>query len=587
LNRLGTVLLVAATLPLAPYAETPVHSAGSRYFDLAHRSLKSGAAADAADAGEKGWAALVAAGPTSPGFLDGVYDASGIFLSLGHALRSEAVYSEAEALCGTPGLQLVRLRLQYMHADHLIRGSEFVNAEGVLRTALAIENRTPLKSSLYVALLQNLAFVREEEGDLDGAEAFYRMTIGHPSPDLSGVVIQRFTWAKQRLPFVGEPHLAMASFYGSHGSVKEAEALYRAFLAQSPLKSDERLRAMQQLVGFLRAHGSQTEAVALEEQIIEVRKEQPLTTPELRDVLANEHYTLADLEVDAGYGEDAKALLESDLLQAEAQHGKNSTEYGEALNYLFENRSYAHDYDSAEKLAREEVQRAERPGNSERIGLVSALFRLADTLRAKGQVEESDALRNRGIELNRAAYPQPASTARFAAAEALVQAGKPGEAVRVAREISENAGRPDSDSDQFGFQHLAQSMASGHKPEAELVASIALVAAERGRLPDDFRLAQDLTDWANFYRGQLGQPDRARDLLTHAETIVRACCGTSSPRMEPVIQERAWLAAATAGQAASIPYLEQLRTLRISIYGIQSRQVEQTDRDIAEAKAGR
>ena len=74
-----------------PYAETPVNSAGSQYFDLAHRSLISGATADAADAAEKGWAALVAAGPISPGFLDGVYDASGIFLTLGQALRSEGL----------------------------------------------------------------------------------------------------------------------------------------------------------------------------------------------------------------------------------------------------------------------------------------------------------------------------------------------------------------------------------------------------------------------------------------------------------------------------------------------------------------
>ena len=53
--------------------------------------------------------------------------------------------------------------------------------------------------------------------------------------------------------------------------------------------------------------------------------------------------------------------------------------------------------------------------------------------------------------------------------------------------------------------------------------------------------------------------------------------------MEPVLQERAWLAAAMAGQAASIPYLEQLRAIQISIYGIRSRQVEQTTRDLAEA----
>jgi hypothetical protein len=47
--------------------------------------------------------------------------------------------------------------------------------------------------------------------------------------------------------------------------------------------------------------------------------------PELRDRIANERYTLANLEVDVGRGEDAKALLESDLRQVEVQHGKNSS----------------------------------------------------------------------------------------------------------------------------------------------------------------------------------------------------------------------------------------------------------------------
>ena len=113
--------MVAAALPLVSFAATPANSAGSKYFDQAHRSLSSGATADAA---EKGWAALLAAGPISSGFLEGVYDASAIFLTLGQALRAEAVYTEAEALCGAPGLQPVRLRLQYMHAGHLIRDSE-------------------------------------------------------------------------------------------------------------------------------------------------------------------------------------------------------------------------------------------------------------------------------------------------------------------------------------------------------------------------------------------------------------------------------------------------------------------------------
>lgn len=481
MKRFGRTILLATALPLVLFAAARANHAGSKFFDQAHRSLINGATMDAADTVEKGWAALVAAGPISAGFPEGVYDASAIFLTLGQALRAESVYTEAEALCGASSLQPIRLRLQYMHAGHLIRNSEYVKAEGILRTAVATENRTPEKSALYVALLQNLAFVREQEGDLDGAEAFYRMTIGRPSPDLSGVVTPGFTWGKQRLPLVGEPRLSMAAFYGNHGRVQEAEALYREFLAQPFLKGEERLSGMQQLAGFLGTHGSKIEAVAVEQQIIALRSAQSLTTPDLRDRLANERYTLANLEVDAGRSEEARALLESDLRQAESQHGKNSPEYGEALNYLFENRSYARDYDSAEKLAREEVRRAEAPGNSERIGLVSALFRLADTLKEKGQAEESEILRNRGIELNRAAFPQAASTARFAEAEALVRAGKAGEAVRVAREISETAGRSRSESDQFGYRHLAQSMATDHRLEAGQVASIALSAAERGR----------------------------------------------------------------------------------------------------------
>jgi hypothetical protein len=576
---------IVISLSLTTVAATPDNNAGSKYFDQAHHSLNSGAATDAAESAEKGLAAVLAAGPTGAGFLVGVHDASGIFFTLGRALRAEAVYNEAEALCAAPELQFVKLRLKYVHADWLIRNSEYVKAESILRDSLAIENRTPRTSSLYIALLQDLAFVREQEGDSDGAEAFYRMTIGYPPPDLSAVkIIQPRLFSKQPGPFIGEPSLAMAAFYSNHGRIKEAEALYRERLAQPSLNGEERLNAMQQLVGFLRANGSKTEALAMQEQIVALRKEQALTTPELRDRLANEQYTLADLEVDVGRGEDAKALLESDLRQAEVQHGKNSPEYGEALNYLFENRSYAHDYDSAEKLAREEVQRAEAPNSSERIEIGSALFRLADVLREEGQIAESDALRKRGIEMNRAAFPQPAFVARFADAEALVQAGKPGEAVRVAREISESPAEKQDGQFDFGFRHLATSLAGQHNTEAAEVVSIALSAEER-RLPDDPGVAPYLTEWAGFYRGFLRQPDRAGDLLARAEAIVRTCCGTISREMEPVLQERAWLAIATTGQAAGIRYLEQLRTLRISIYGAQSRQVEQTTSEIARANA--
>jgi hypothetical protein len=144
-------ILLAVAVSLLSVAATPANNAGSAYFDQAQRSLKEGMRDDAATAADKGWAALIAAGPVGPGFLDGVYQASGIFATLGRTLRAEAVYTEAEALCASADLQILRRRLEYIHADYLIRYSEYVKAEAILRASLAAENRAAKKSSLYVA----------------------------------------------------------------------------------------------------------------------------------------------------------------------------------------------------------------------------------------------------------------------------------------------------------------------------------------------------------------------------------------------------------------------------------------------------
>jgi len=531
-----------------------------------------------AAAAEKGWAAVLATGPMAPGFLEGVYNSSNAFAALGNELRADAVYVEAEASCAGSVLHPVKLRIQYMHADRLIRNSEYVKAEAVLRDALDAD------SGLYVAVLQSLALVREQQGDVEGAEVFYRKALGHRAPDLSGVVRPEFETGNQRLPFVGEPRSSLATFYSNQKRYKEAESLLREQLAQTSPTNVERIGVMNQLVSLLRVQGSKVEAVALEEQIVRLRHVQG------GDLVANERYNLANLFVETGRGDEAKTMLESDLRQAEAQHGKSSLEYRQALNYLFENRRYARDYESAEKLAREQVVRAEASAD-ERILLQSALSQLSDVLRVEGKTEEADAAHSRSIELIRAQSPHPASTARFAEAEELVKAGKPGQAARVAQEIFESL-EPDPANyydRQFGYRHLAQQLAGMHNAEAAQVASLGVMTVGLGRPSEDAVAAHGLADWANFYRGSLGQPERANELLTRAEAIVRACCGASSRMMEPVLQERAWLAAATDGPAAGIPYLEQLKALRASIYGAGSRPVEEANRDLAEAnaKAGR
>jgi hypothetical protein len=80
---------------------------------------------------------------------------------------------------------------------------------------------------------------------------------------LQQLAFVREVFGKQPSRFVGEPSLATAEFYSNHGRIKEAETLYRKRLAQLSLNGEERLNAIQQLVGFLCANGSKTEALAM------------------------------------------------------------------------------------------------------------------------------------------------------------------------------------------------------------------------------------------------------------------------------------------------------------------------------------
>lgn len=161
LNPLRRAIPVAIALSVGSATAPPVENAGSKYFDHARIDLIAGTASpqngpsetgDAAAAADKGWAAVLAADPMSPGFLDGVYEASSVFATLGSRLHAEAVYTEAEALCGTPDLRVLKLRLDYIHADYLIGSSEYVNAEGILRASLWTENSAPQKSLLFCSL---------------------------------------------------------------------------------------------------------------------------------------------------------------------------------------------------------------------------------------------------------------------------------------------------------------------------------------------------------------------------------------------------------------------------------------------------
>lgn len=200
--RLGSGLLVMMLVPALAQTQAGSRNAGSEYFLEADKILSSNANSSAIGLVEKGWTAVRSAGPLGPGFLDGVYAAARLYHVHGWDLRAESVYANSILACDGAALRPTRLRLTYMFAQDLIRQKEYVKADSVLRSALRGEESSGEKSGLYVAFLQSLAFVREQEGDLEDAERLYRSTLKRGDPDLSGVVKENvFISPGPRLPY--------------------------------------------------------------------------------------------------------------------------------------------------------------------------------------------------------------------------------------------------------------------------------------------------------------------------------------------------------------------------------------------------
>jgi tetratricopeptide (TPR) repeat protein len=552
------------------------HNAGSKYFDEADRILTNNQNANVMALAEQGWAAVRTAGPSDSGFLEGVYTAARLFHILGRELRVESVYAEAMAVCEGTAFEPMRRRLTFMLAHDVIGQRENVKAEGILKSALSTEERLSHKSALYVAFVQSLAFVREQEGDLDQAEALYKSTLGYSAPDLTGVVINRFiTSPGPPVPSIGEPRSTLAGFYVMHERTTEAERLLRESVNQSRPNSTERLDALRQLSGFLAFDGSKEEALATERQVVSLLEAQRDTNPDFLNTITYERNALAERLTDAGREGEAKAILEEDLVRAEAK-GRDSPEYQGALSWLLHNRIQAKDYETAEKLAKEAVHLAESNGGApDSAQWIAAISTLAEISRDQGYGAEADDL------IKRSLVPQEPEGMQkhIASVEALIRGGKPQEALVEVQQFAEATDSSNRD-DSFTFLWLAQLFVTfGYKSDAAKVAALSVPMQEHRLRSDDPRLASVLVAWAGFYRAHLGLLSQADTLLAKAERIVRECCGSAAPHLESLLQERAWMA--PPGSAAYIRGLEDLRDFRASIYGRNSRAVEDSTHDLA------
>jgi len=573
------VLLVLFAVAVAR-ADAP-RNAGSNHFDEADRILANNWNADVTSLAERGWAAVRAAGPSHPGFLDGVYTAARIFRVLGHHRRVESVYTEATKASEGSALAEVRVRLNFMFAYNLIGERENVKAENILRSALSEEEHSGHKSVLNVAFLQSLAFDYEQEGNLSEAENLYKSTLGHGPPDLTAVPMNRFiSFPGPPVPPIGEPRAILAGFYVTHARGAEAEQLYREAVRQANGNSTERLDALRHLSGFLAFYGSKEEAVATERQVMSLLEAQRAPNPDDSGAISYERKVLAERLTEAGHADEARAILEEDLVRAK-DNGTESAQYQGALSWLFQNRMQAKDYDAAEKVAREAVDLAEAnaagPDSGHRS---SAISELAEVRRAEGQVEQAEELLRSSVNSQDSGGIQ----GQLTKIDRVIREGKSQEAFTEVRRLAEAADMSNIDVS-FDLERLAQSFVTwGFKSEAAKVAALAVQREENRTRSDDPRLAYSLVDWAGFYRGHLGSVSRADELVMRAEMIVRECCGLTSPQMEPVLRERAWMAI-SVGPAAHFKALEELRDFRASVYGSNSWPVEESTRELAASHA--
>jgi hypothetical protein len=578
--QLITTLIVTSPALAGQFQTVPSNTSapGAAYFMQAEQELTKNPQANVLPQIQQGWAAVQAAGPAAPGYLRGVASAARLFRSLGRDLDAESIYQQAFLSCDTPESANKRKNLRYMLLQDVLTNRGYVKAEAILRDALADEESSPDRSRLYVAFLQNLAFVREQEGELDDAERILRSTIGLAAPELKDVILPNVWfshWAP--LPMTGDPDEVLATFYERHARVAEAESLLRDQLARSEGNHNLYLSAMRRLATFLSMHGSSAEAVELQKQI--VAKEKADQAPPYA-VNADEN-ALAQYEVSAGQGKEAKQLLENNLLQAENSKGRRSPEYQMAMNALLENRRFANDSETAEKLANQQLEDVEQSDHPDPNSLISAQSQLAQVKQMQGHKDEADELQKKILKEMRQANPGRGwdLQERFNALGKMIQPDMPAGQAVVEVQNMINAYFPFAPGELTQFQSVTQNLlAQQHKPEAVQVAEIISSLQRREGLDADPRFATSLAEWAVFYSSQLGDRARANVILQKARNLILECCGENSPKLEFVLRAESMI---NENSAAFMAALQRLLDFQISVFGANNQSVEATTVQLA------
>jgi tetratricopeptide (TPR) repeat protein len=564
-------LVLVVLLTLSCFGQpTPHQNAGTPYFAQAQKELAENPAADVLTLVRQGWTAVKAEGCSDEAYADGVWSASRLLSNLGRDLEVDAVTSEALAACVSPALFLVRAQIEIRHAHELARRRDRVKAEKFMKASAEREEAWGADSSALVSLRTTLAFMEEQQGDWKEAERILKAALAAGKPDQRTWPKDNFMFTRRALLSYGEPYQLLAALYGRHERTAEAVQIYRDHVADTQGTPQEHVMALRELAQSLAAHGFNEEAVKVQRQVLQVET----STAGPFNNSAGEKTTLASYEIRAGQKEEGMRILQSELERTVAEKGLDSPEYHWARSNLVENAIQAGEFEMAEKLAREDLERAQKAADRETGLLVNAMSNLSRVLYAKGNTYAAGELQKQTSEISLKTMSGRWGELQrsFAEVQKLNNEGKTAEAMARVESIAGNY-FPFQTGEFWQFLPAAQSFLNvpQHKAEAVRVAEIVMSVAEREGLEGDPRSGSLLAEWANFYGGNLGDAATANKLLEQLETVIRECCGEHSPRMQMVLNGRLAL---TREPADRIAALERLRDFEVQVFGPDSQDAE-------------
>lgn len=529
---------------------------------------------------EKSWAAAVAAGARHPYFATSANQTSQYYSAQGYSLKAESILrlaisaaKQVEGAAGNPANPTasrdLSQALSLSLASRLSQDQKLLAAAEVLQELLR-ESKVAPNANLAspnvgarISALTQLAYLREQMGEVEAAEALYLeagklQALPKPSVDAEagggagqrstrisypGVMASlrggQFAFARSfagRFPGAND----LVGFYQRQGDIAKAEALLQKEVDEAKT-SDENLRARQNYASFLGGQQRWTESVAQWQQLVEMNNLG--TQPESGQMRGSLRVNLAQALLMAGKSDEALGLLRDYVTQSNADARQRMDALRLYANMLMQQNKF----EEAEKI----VEQVRNPtgANSAEVSKYAGMMAdnlLADIRQRQNRGEEAAALREKASVESSSAKPETVANSvplwnRVRVIHELLSRQKFDDALAQLQPIlAESQDRLQSNPEEFGaFVNIVRALPRGRQEERQQLIRSLTSTLEGMRPADHPRLAHGIGMFLGGDLQELLGAAETNRLLEKEEKILVASKGADSPALNEVSRHKA------------------------------------------------